>query len=93
MRFADSPYRRMLAEEWAGVGDPLDALPRHQASYLEFLAGIPEGRATHAYAPVKWTVSQVAGHLADTQLVFPGRILFIAHERHHMKVLRERYLG
>jgi uncharacterized damage-inducible protein DinB len=78
MRFVDSPFHRILAEELAGLGDPVEALPRHQAGYLDFLAGIPETLVSHAYAPGKWTVGQVVGHLADTQLVFLGRILFIA---------------
>jgi uncharacterized damage-inducible protein DinB len=81
MRFADSPFHRILTEELAGLGDPVEALSGQQAGYLEFLAGIPEGLASHAYAPGKWTISQVVGHLADTQLVFLGRILFIARRQ------------
>jgi uncharacterized damage-inducible protein DinB len=78
MRFTDSPFHRILADELAVLGDPVAELPRQRAGYLDFLSSLPESLASHAYAPGKWTVSQVVGHLADTQLVFLGRILFFA---------------
>ncbi|GEM48400.1 DinB family protein [Deinococcus cellulosilyticus] len=35
-------------------------------------------RADHSYAPGKWTVKQVVGHMTDTERVFGQRALFFA---------------
>ena len=42
------------------------------------LAALPEDKADHAYAPGKWTVRQLAGHLLVSQRVFVTRALRIA---------------
>lgn len=78
MRFKDSIFQRILAAELAALGDPVEALPGHFLAGRGFLGGLPEERRTYAYAPGKWTLAQVVGHVVDTQLVFLGRILFIA---------------
>ncbi len=44
----------------------------------EFIGGIPAGKLAFAYAPGKWTVAQVLGHIIDTQVVFLYRILNIS---------------
>ena len=36
------------------------------------------GRGDHRYAPDKWTVKEVVGHIADTELVFAYRALRFA---------------
>jgi uncharacterized damage-inducible protein DinB len=77
-RFKDSVFHRILEEELATLGDPAAALPVHNAEVQAFLGGLPEAKRGFAYAPGKWTLGQVVGHLADAQLVFLGRILFIA---------------
>ncbi len=42
------------------------------------LSGLSEERAGHRYAPGKWSVRQVLGHLIDTERVFGYRALSIA---------------
>jgi uncharacterized damage-inducible protein DinB len=42
------------------------------------LASIPAARATHAYAPGKWTIAEVLGHVVDTERIFAYRLLRIA---------------
>lgn len=39
------------------------------------LAGLPEARGDHRYAPGKWSVKEVLGHLSDTERVFAYRAL------------------
>jgi DinB superfamily len=41
------------------------------------LGGIPEARGDYCYAPGKWTIKEVVGHLCDTERVFAYRALRI----------------
>ncbi len=45
---------------------------------IEFLHGPAATRPDFAYAPGKWTVKQVIGHVADAELIFLSRALRIA---------------
>ena len=56
-------------------GDVLDALERQMGETAALLAGIPEARAGHRYAPGKWSIREVAGHLADTERIMVYRAL------------------
>jgi DinB family protein len=58
-----------------------DALPALESQIVETrkrLAGLPEERALHRYAPGKWSVKETIGHLADTERVFAYRALHVA---------------
>ena len=54
------------------------AMANQLASFSSFLESIPPERQDHAYAPGKWTVKEVLGHLIDTERVFMHRALCIA---------------
>jgi hypothetical protein len=41
------------------------------------LTGIPEERGDYRYAPGKWSIKEVVGHLSDTERVFAYRALRI----------------
>ena len=56
-------------------GDLLDLFARQLADTAAFLAKIPPARAGHRYAPGKWSVKEVVGHLADTERVMSHRAL------------------
>jgi len=59
-------------------GDLLDTLERQGEDTARILGGLPEARGDHAYAPGKWTVKEVLGHLADGERVFSYRALSFA---------------
>jgi uncharacterized damage-inducible protein DinB len=77
MRFRESPYFEMLKPELSRIDGPGD-FSAHARFAAGFMHGIPEAKAAFAYAPGKWTTSQVLGHIIDAHLVFLGRILFLA---------------
>jgi hypothetical protein len=58
-----------------------DVLPRLDAQLgetLAFLAGITEERALHRYAPDKWSIRQVLGHVNDAERLFLFRAFWFA---------------
>jgi hypothetical protein len=70
-RFA--PYLEAVPD-----GDVLDRLARQGEEARALLAGFGEEGARRRYAPGKWSVKQVAGHLADVERVFAHRALAFA---------------
>jgi hypothetical protein len=58
--------------------DPLRALGEQLPHALELLHGVPEALRGHRYAPGKWSVREVLGHLADAERVFGYRALRFA---------------
>lgn len=61
----------------ASVSDVHDLLAQ-QADVLAYMGTWPEDQAGHRYAEGKWTVTEVVGHMADTERVFAYRLLRIA---------------
>jgi len=55
--------------------DIVEALDRQQLEVRTTFAAIPESRAEFRYAPGKWSVKQLAGHLGDGERVFGYRAL------------------
>lgn len=75
-----SEYRAYF-DRYVSLVEELDlpALLEHQASSLrEGLVGLSEERAGFRYAPGKWSVREVLGHMVDTERVFGFRALSIA---------------
>jgi hypothetical protein len=64
----------------AGVpdGDVLAVLEEQGRSTRATLTGLPEARGDFAYAPGKWTLKEVLGHIADAERVFCYRALTFA---------------
>jgi len=58
--------------------DVLAALEAQMPETLAFLRSISEDRAGHRYAPDKWSIRQVVGHLIDAERVFAYRALRFA---------------
>ena len=75
-----SEYEAYYTDYIAGVpdGDVVQALERQGREMTEMLARVPETRGDFAYAPGKWTLKEVLGHVADAERVFSYRALRIA---------------
>ncbi len=72
-----APYYQKYLDAASTVDNALDLLAQ-QSDVLAFMATWPEDQAGHRYADGKWTVTQVIGHMSDTERVFAYRLLRIA---------------
>jgi uncharacterized damage-inducible protein DinB len=59
-------------------GDLLATLDEGPQQWTKLLKGFTEPQAEFRYAPGKWSIKEVLGHVADTERVFAYRILRIA---------------
>src|SRR6266702_3040006 len=56
-------------------GDLLTLLENQRRETQQLLSGLSEAKALHRYAPGKWSIKEVVGHLMDTERVFCYRAL------------------
>ena len=61
-----------------GEGEDVMGLLGAQLAEIGRLDRLPAARGDYRYAPDKWSVKDVIGHLADTERVFAFRALWIA---------------
>ncbi len=59
-------------------GDVLQILEQGVGRTAELLGGIPEAWETYRYAPEKWLLREVMGHVLDVERLFSYRALSIA---------------
>jgi uncharacterized damage-inducible protein DinB len=80
VRPVDHEYPSFYAGYIARVpdGDVVALLARQMEDTSAFLAGLTEAQGNHRYAPGKWSVKEVVGHLADAERVFAYRALRFA---------------
>jgi uncharacterized damage-inducible protein DinB len=55
-------------------GDGLELLVRQQEA-IEAMHALSDEQAAHRYAPGKWSVREIVGHLSDAERIFAARIL------------------
>jgi len=58
-------------------GDLRALLSSQLTETLALIRSIPESRGGHRYAPDKWSIKEVLGHLADSERIFSYRALRI----------------
>jgi hypothetical protein len=61
-----------------GSGDIIKILEEQMHSTYELAKSITANKAAYAYAPGKWTIKEVWGHMADTERVMAYRALRFA---------------
>ncbi len=69
-------YRRYI--DLVPDGDVFQTLIHQLGETLALLQRVPPDREQHRYAPDKWSVREVVGHLIDAERVFAYRALTIA---------------
>jgi hypothetical protein len=69
-------YQRYI--DLATEDDIVGALDAQAHETATLLGGLTDEQASHRYAPDKWSVKQVVGHIIDAERVFAYRVLSIA---------------
>lgn len=81
LELQDSSFWKYISEADEVPQNPavaLAAFADHAEICRTYFASIPESKAGLRYAPEKWSVKQVVGHIADCNLVFLYRLVAIA---------------
>ena len=63
-------------------GDVMDLLKRQASEFSDFINSLVE-KADFAYAPGKWTIKQLIGHIIDTERIFVYRLTCFARGENH----------
>ena len=61
-------------------GDILYILRQQLAETLQLFGAIDDERARHRYAPEKWSIKELLGHMIDTERVFVYRATSFARK-------------
>jgi hypothetical protein len=61
-----------------GSGDVLTTLSKQMADTQALLRSLPASVSTYRYAPGKWSVNEVIGHIIDSERIFAARALRFA---------------
>ena len=69
-------YERYI--DLVGSGDVIATLSRQMAETQALLRSLPAGVSTYRYAPDKWSVNEVIGHIIDSERIFTSRALRFA---------------
>jgi hypothetical protein len=72
-----APFYAGYIARAAAVPSPLDELAAQRERLRRFLSPCSEEQAMFRYAPGKWSVKELVGHLADAERVFAYRLLRI----------------
>jgi hypothetical protein len=72
------------AEQYISLveGDVLELLKRQAFEFPDFINSLIE-KADYAYAPGKWTIKQLIGHIIDTERILVYRLTCFARAENH----------
>ncbi|SMC75060.1 DinB family protein [Pedobacter nyackensis] len=72
------------AEQYISLveGDVLNLLNRQASEFPDFINDLVE-KADYAYAPDKWTIKQLIGHIIDTERILAYRLTCFARAENH----------
>ncbi|HKP94626.1 MAG TPA: DinB family protein [Fibrobacteria bacterium] len=74
----DSPFWKYFTEDVDAPENPAAAYADHAEICRTYFSSLPESKSAYRYAPGKWSVKQVVGHVTDANLVFLYRLVAIA---------------
>lgn len=74
-----NPYYQRYIER-VPPGDIVNLLRDQLADMRELLRRVPAGAGDFAYAPGKWSIKEVVGHIMDAERIFTYRALRFARE-------------
>lgn len=72
-----APFHATYVDK-APDGDIVATLTTQVGDTLAVYTALSDAQALHRYAPGKWSLKEVAGHLADAERVFSYRLMCIA---------------
>jgi len=70
-----APYYKPYIARVPAEGGLLEILERQARETQELLRGLSDEAANYAYAPGKWTIKEIVGHLIDSERIFSYRAL------------------
>ncbi len=73
-----APFYADYIQQVSSGEDSIQELAKQRERVRHLLAGVSEVQAGFRYAPDKWSVKEVIGHMGDTERVFAYRLLRIA---------------
>ena len=74
----DSSFRKYFTEDVDAPENPAAAYADHAEICLTYFSSLPESKSAYRYAPEKWSVKQLVGHLTDANLIFLYRLIAIS---------------
>jgi hypothetical protein len=73
-----SPHFAGYIQQVPANADPIQQLSDQVTAVPALLATVGEARGTYRYAPEKWSIKEIVGHLSDSERIFGYRLLRIA---------------
>ncbi len=70
----------------------LDILKQNTSDFKSVLENIPEDRGDFSYAPEKWSIKELLGHIIDAERIFTYRTLRVARNDNTELAVFDQYI-